>query len=386
MTEKSIFWNLDVGDDGPYAADEFADLVSFMYQHDKTTEAVIKYMLNELLPTNTGLTITVATGKAIVDGSFFINSSIWSSVVAVPGAGDVNYYNLVLQKDWSSQEVRLTLLGPSTVSTPSITQTAGTLWEIGISDIEVTDAGGVTLTDKRVFCAMPMHIITNAIADQQITSQKILASCIDSTKLAAGLFPYAVEGEIACKGLGIGDLQVISQDVAGSVLSHRGLSLPPVFSKSIDGCILSYSGTYTFMPTPGNPVPFDIVDLDQNPWGIPYASIVDPTRPNITIPEGIPDTVYLVFCDMPLSAAGGVPGVGKVRAVFLFNGSRHTWGTSVVTGESEISSATSSYVYGLSFCIPMLLKGGDFLTLYGVQDGGGSYIAGYHFGIIAIGS
>jgi hypothetical protein len=383
MTEKSTFWNLGAGDDGPYSADEFADFVSFMYQHDKTTEAVIKYMLNELLPTNTGLTINVATGKAIIDGSFFINSTIWSSVVVVPGAGDTNYYNLVLQKDWSSQEVRLVLLGPSTIATPSVTQTAGTIWEISIAEISVTDAGVVSLTDTRVFCAMPMHIITNVIADEQITSQKILASCIDNTKLAVGLFPYTTEGEIACKGLGLGELQVIPQDLAGSILFHRGLGLPPIFSKSIDGCILRYSGIYAIPSGISQPIPLDIVDIDQNPWGSAYASVVDPLHPRITIPNGIPDTVYIVFGSADLSVSPGPRG--RVIHLQLFR-SRSLWGSSIITGETEISASDSSNVYALSFCIPMILKSDDFLCLYGFQDVGASSLYNQNFGIIAIGS
>jgi hypothetical protein len=382
MTEKSTFWNVGAGDDGPYSADEFAEFISFMYQHDKTIEAVIKYALGELLPSDTGLTINVATGKAIIDGSFFINSTVWSSIVAVPGAGDTNYYNLVLQKDWSSQEIRLVLLGPSIVSTPSITQTSGTIWEISIAEISVTDAGAVTVTDKRVFCAMPMHIITNVIEDKQITSPKIAVGCIDSIKLSAGLFPHTVEGEIACKGLGIGNLQVIPQESAGDILVHRGLSLPPIFSKSIDGCMLSYSGAYTLPAGIAQPVRFDTVNIDNNPWGLSYASVIDPLHPTITIPNGIPDTVYLVFGSLSITTIGN----SRVRKLFLLNSTRYMWGTSTITGETEISAVGEGLSNQLVFCIPMLLKGDDVLTLYAFQDIDIGTIGSQHFGIIAIGS
>jgi hypothetical protein len=376
MTEKSTFWNTGAGDDGPYSADEFADFISFIYQHDKTTEAVIKYALNELIPSNTGTTIKVGTGKAIVDGSFFINSSIWSSIVAVPGAGDTNYYLLILQKDWSAQTVRLVLLGPDISGLPVVTQTSGTVWEIALAQIMVTDAGVVTLVDSRVFCAMPMHVVTNAIDDQQITSAKILAGCIDSTKLDTDLFPYVAQGEIACKDLAVGALQVIPQETIGCVLSYRGLGLPPKFLKSLDGCMANYGAGSTPIPSGAyTSVPFDTLSKDQNPWDITYAYGISPAYPRIKIPNGVPDTLYLVFGAILLDWSTN----GRRELRLIKNGI-------VIGGESEIFDAATNDAY-LSICTPVMLKGEDVIYLLCFQDSGSPVnVFWQYMGIAAIGA
>lgn len=154
MSETSLFWGgTTVGDAtlAPYDDDEFSDVFRDLLCSDRTTQGVLFGLENNLAITNpAGLTIRTASGYAFVDGKLYVNDDNTDVTLnAAPGAS-VDYYTLVLQKDFVAQTVRVALLGPVNGGpTPAVTQTDGTLWEIAIAEITQTSGGTITIIDKR---------------------------------------------------------------------------------------------------------------------------------------------------------------------------------------------------------------------------------------------
>jgi hypothetical protein len=178
--QSSVFWSGTVtGDAGPYTADTFTDWMRKIFTNDRTTQGVIPDYLNELLVTNpAGTTIRTASGAAIVDGCFYENTANVDNSVVAPGVGS-NYYTLVLDKDFVAQTVRISLLGPNPVAPPIVTQVDGTTWEIALAEIEITFIGVITVTDVRDYS----H---NIIADDAVTTSKILNGAVTAAKLTDG--------------------------------------------------------------------------------------------------------------------------------------------------------------------------------------------------------
>jgi hypothetical protein len=153
MAENSLFWGgTTIGDCGPYNNDEFSDFITKLLLPDRTTEGILIGVDNELAVTNpAGLTISVDTGAALVDGKLYENTAAWTDAVVAPVSG-INYYTLVLRKDFSLQTVRLELLAPSLVGYPTPTQTDGITWEIIVAHIKITDASVITIGNDASYC------------------------------------------------------------------------------------------------------------------------------------------------------------------------------------------------------------------------------------------
>ncbi len=190
MTESSILWGgIIIGDHGPYTAEEFSAFISAIYQENKATQGPIYGYLGGLEVTNIGgLTVRMASGKAIVDGCGYSNTANLDFVTTAPGAGS-NYYTLVLQKDYTARTIRAVMLGPSSTAYPTVTQDAS-VWEIELAQIEVDIAGFAWVTDARVFSTLPMLLLTEAFADGGVALADINNGAIDYTKLSALLYPY----------------------------------------------------------------------------------------------------------------------------------------------------------------------------------------------------
>jgi hypothetical protein len=76
--------------------------------------------------------------------------------IPTPSSGFSRYDRIVLRRDWSVQTVRLARVSgvaAITPSIPSLTQTALVTWEIPLATILIDDAGTITITDTREFCA-----------------------------------------------------------------------------------------------------------------------------------------------------------------------------------------------------------------------------------------
>jgi len=179
MTESSVFWaGTTIGDAGTYSADVFSNTLRTLLQAHPEYQAPLYQVDNGLATTNpSGTTIRVASGAAVVDGSVYTNTADVDFVVTAPGSG-TNYYSIILRKDWSAQTVRLALLGPKTDDYPDGTRTWGTIWEIVIALVSITDASVVTVTDHRYYCQYnlatpPGWIDFNMFQDNNVDSSKL---------------------------------------------------------------------------------------------------------------------------------------------------------------------------------------------------------------------
>jgi hypothetical protein len=223
MTESSIFWGgTTIGDHGNYDDDTFSDFLRKVFTVDRTTQGIIQDYLNELAVTNpSGATIRVATGGAIVDGKPYENTANVDFTVSAPGGG-LNYYTVILRKDFSAQTVRLDMLGPSAVAFPTMTQTDGTVWEISLANVSITSGGVVALTPTGQLCVFASEpsdgsithaklandaVETHNVKDANITAIKLATDAVETakikdanvtvSKLAAGIFPYSADGDLA---------------------------------------------------------------------------------------------------------------------------------------------------------------------------------------------
>jgi len=208
MAQTSFYWSgTAVGDAtlAPYDDDEFSDNWSLLHTYDRTIQGVIDTgnptYSSMLACTNpAGTTIRIANGAALVDGKIYKNTANVDFSVTVPGAG-TNYYTIVLQKDFVAQTVRLAMLGPDAVAFPTVTQTDGTIWEIEIWQVAITNAGAITILDVRECIHLLIQSADNAIqrtfdgnarGDHAIDLQNIRDT---ATKVASGDYSFIAGGQ-----------------------------------------------------------------------------------------------------------------------------------------------------------------------------------------------
>jgi hypothetical protein len=154
VAESSMFWTttgaLGDGADtyGERQAREWlrASITSDRY----ASEGVLAGNGGSLAVTAGAGSVNVAAGAAYVDGLYYQNTASAALAVPTPSGGTTGH-RVVLQADMVGRTVRLALLSAANgVSTPpSVTQQDGTLWEISLATLAITNAGTITVTDAR---------------------------------------------------------------------------------------------------------------------------------------------------------------------------------------------------------------------------------------------
>lgn len=155
MTEKSYYWGgTAVGDatEAPYSDDEFSDIWRYLFLSERELMGPIVGG-SELAITNpAGSTVRVASGRAMVDGKFYINDANIDFIVS----GATVYWIIGLRKDFAAQTVRAFHRGTypdRATALASLVQTDGTTWEIALATVLTDGAGAVdTIQDERRFC------------------------------------------------------------------------------------------------------------------------------------------------------------------------------------------------------------------------------------------
>jgi len=228
MAETSLFWGgTTIGDHGTYTDDQFSDFIARLFHKDRTLEGVLPFYSSALATTNpAGVTIRVAPGAAIVDGKLYESSGNVDHTVAAPGAG-FNYYSIVLTKDFAAQTVRQTLLGPSTVAYPAVTQTDGTKWEILVAKVSVSSAGAIVITDSRTYCHFNSMISEAMLEAGSVTNTKLGALAVTGSKIASATItndklatPNPVDGWVSATGWSWASANTINvPSGAGSIYS-----------------------------------------------------------------------------------------------------------------------------------------------------------------------
>ena len=149
MAQYSFPWDGKLGgDSGPYTSDKWSALYRGM-SPDQTSSGVLWAIGSEnLKATIGGGVITISEGRAMVYGRYYNNSA--EEGFAIPATVVDRTDMVVLRATWGgTNNVRLAYkTGTSgSVTPPSLTQTAGTLWEVPLYEIDAL-AGTIRL-DRR---------------------------------------------------------------------------------------------------------------------------------------------------------------------------------------------------------------------------------------------
>ncbi len=153
MVETSFYWEGTAAGDAtlaPYSPDRYHTLWQIMFTRDDN-EGIINGYLNSLEVLGITGGIKVLSGAALVDGLFYENDDSKSVEMTEP-VTDPRIDLVVIRKDWGTQEARIaTIEGVENASptAPTVTQTAGAIWEIPLAQALITTSGTITITDVR---------------------------------------------------------------------------------------------------------------------------------------------------------------------------------------------------------------------------------------------
>ncbi len=149
---------------GGYTRNEWLYMLRSLFLRNMATMGVAYGYGNALEVTNpSGRDLQVNTGAAIVAGFPYWNTSAVTKTLTLPVIGTTGW-RMVLRADWAAQTVRITLKesadGVPTI--PSLTQTDGATYEIGLAYGTITTGGVVSLTDERIFLTFNMRLNANS--------------------------------------------------------------------------------------------------------------------------------------------------------------------------------------------------------------------------------
>jgi hypothetical protein len=189
MAEKSFPWTNNAtgdGTSGGYTALEWSEIWRKAFLGGgEASQGVCKGVDNELAVTGTASPLAVNTGAAFVYGKFYQNTASVNLTVSTPVVGTTGGH-VILRLDWTAQTVRLVAVRNTdgVNSTPSLTQSTSTQWEIRLATFTITTGGVITVTDARAYVHMAQRVATANIDDGAVTTTKIADSNVTTIKLA----------------------------------------------------------------------------------------------------------------------------------------------------------------------------------------------------------
>ena len=184
MTQRSLFWDGEVlGDCGPYVSAQLHDQMFRSVTGCTGDYGVLFNWRDNLEVTGTSAPISVASGAAVVYGTFYEADTAVSISVSNPASGYSRYDVIVVRRDASAQTVRIGVVtgnqSTGTPTVPSLTQDASATYEIPLANILVEDTGVITVTDAREFAQFSMALAAGAfvtgdmISDGEVTEDKL---------------------------------------------------------------------------------------------------------------------------------------------------------------------------------------------------------------------
>lgn len=153
MTQRSYFWEgLATGDAvlAPYSHDLWHSLWQIMFSR-ADNQGVLDGIDDELIVTGVVDGISVAIGKALVDGSLYQTDQPVSITMLTPVINP-RIDRIVVQKNWAAQTIRIARVAGTanaSPSAPALTQVDLSIWEIPLAQVLITTAGVITVTDER---------------------------------------------------------------------------------------------------------------------------------------------------------------------------------------------------------------------------------------------
>lgn len=180
MTEKSYFWETTTGtgDSNTSGYDDatFFQLLRGLFSRTANLGGVSPDYQNELAVSGTSSPVAVNTGAAVVYGIPYFNTASVNVAVATP-ASSTRIDRIVLRADWTAETVRITkIAGTEGGAEPSLTQSAGTTWDIPLAKVSITTGGIITLTDEREW--------VGGVGDSVVITEKLAANAVSNAKLA----------------------------------------------------------------------------------------------------------------------------------------------------------------------------------------------------------
>lgn len=189
---------------GGYTMNEWRYMLRSLFLRNMATMGVAYGYGNALEVTNpSGRDLQVNTGAAIVAGFPYWNTSAVTKTLTLPVIGTTGW-RMVLRADWAAQTVRITLKesadGVPTI--PSLTQTDGATYEIGLAYGTITTGGVVSLTDERTFLTFNMRLNANSqgratIQDGFFDDATVLAKFAADSFTNANLLSLVKDGAFA---------------------------------------------------------------------------------------------------------------------------------------------------------------------------------------------
>ncbi len=154
MTETSFFWDgLVTGDASlaPYTNNLYHKIWQILFTRSDN-EGVFKNILNQLVVNGISGGVTVKSGMALVDGTFYENDSTVSFNIPSPSSNP-RADRVVIRKSWAAEEIRAAFIqNLNEVTTPpALTQVDLSIWEIPLARTSITTAGVITIVDEREF-------------------------------------------------------------------------------------------------------------------------------------------------------------------------------------------------------------------------------------------
>jgi hypothetical protein len=185
MTQRSLFWDgVALGDCGPYTSAHFHDRLLRSITGCTGDLGVLVNWLDGLEVTGGTSPINVASGAAIVYGTFFESDTAVSLAVSTPAEGYSRYDIVVVRRDASTQTARIGLVqGVGGGGVPTLTQDPEGTYEIPLAQLYISDAGVITVADLREFAYYSAGLATIVIETQHIPDGAVTAAkMVDQTR------------------------------------------------------------------------------------------------------------------------------------------------------------------------------------------------------------
>lgn len=215
MAESSILWETSGTGDGTgtgYTDEQMFQLFRMLCP-SSNRGGVAPDVLNELAVTGTASPVAVNTGSAIVYGIPYFNSA--SENVAIPTpAVSTRIDRIVLRASWAAQTVRITrIAGTEGAGAPSLTQNAGTTWDIPLAQASITTGGVITVTDQREWLGL--------VGDGMVTLAKMANLAVDTGQLVDEAVSTAKIENLAVTTGKIADDQITGAKIADYAVDPR---------------------------------------------------------------------------------------------------------------------------------------------------------------------